>query len=159
MNAMIISMGLCYGGLAQIIAGILEWKRGNLFAMIAFMSYGFFWWSLCIIIVLPAMKYAAPADHNAMACYLFIWGIFTTVMFVGTLVKRLPWVLSWVFFTVIVLFALLAARHWADSEELEKAAGVEGVICGLSAIYMAAAEILNDLGGRTILWVGHRAPK
>ncbi|TNV72856.1 hypothetical protein FGO68_gene5156 [Halteria grandinella] len=158
MNAMIIAMGVCYGGAAQIIAGLLEWKRGNLFASIAFLSYGFFWWSLCMILVLPKLGWAAAADHTSMGCYLFIWGCFSFCMLVGTFVKRLPIMLSWVFFTVVLLFALLAARHWMDSEEMEKIAGVEGVICGLSAIYVAFGEILNELSGRTILWIGVRPP-
>jgi succinate-acetate transporter protein len=155
---MILAMGLCYGGLAQIIAGILEFTRGNLFGMIAFMSYGFFWWSLVITVILPKTGYTSATDHNGMACYLFIWGVFTLIMFVGTLLKRLPIVLSYLFFTVVVLFALLAAFHWTLNEGLEKAAGIEGVICGLSAIYLAAAEILNELAGRQVLWIGIRAP-
>lgn len=111
MNSMILAMGLCYGGLAQIIAGIMEHKRGNLFAMIAFMSYGFFWWSLVITVALPT-TYTNKADHKAMGCYLFIWGIFSFMMFVATILKKLPIVLSYLFFTVVVLFMLLAARHW-----------------------------------------------
>lgn len=151
MNSMILAMGICYGGLAQIIAGIMEQKRGNLFGMIAFMSYGFFWWSLVIVVVMPKMGYTGPTDHAAMGCYLFIWGIFSFMMFVGTILKKTPWVLTYLFGTVVILFMLLAARHWEDSEELEKVAGIEGVICGLSAIYLASAEILNELAGRTIL--------
>lgn len=111
--------------------------------MIAFLSYGFFWWSLVFLLVIPKMGYSVAPDHMSMACYLFIWGIFTLIMFIGTILHKRPIMLSFVFFTVVVLFALLAARHWADSEEVEKAAGIEGVICGLSAIYMAAAIMLN----------------
>ena len=158
MNAMIMSMGLVYGGLAQIIAGIFEFKRGDLFGMIAFMSYGFFWWSLILILMLPKMGNFAPAPDNvSMGFYLFIWGIFSLCMFVGTILKKAPIALSWVFFTVVILFMLLAAKNWANSEQLERVAGVEGVICGLSAIYLAFAMILNDVsGGRTILPVGVR---
>lgn len=126
--------------------------------MIAFMSYGFFWWTLVLTVVLPKMGvFAGATDHAAMGCYLFIWGLFSLCMFVGTILGKKPLVLSWIFLTVVVLFWLLAARHWADSEELEKVAGVEGVICGLSAIYLAFAEILNELSGRTVLWIGLRS--
>jgi succinate-acetate transporter protein len=156
MNSMIMAMGLCYGGLAQIIAGIFEFQKNNLFGMIAFMSYGFFWWSLIITLILPKMGYGTAPDHTAMGCYLFIWGVFSLCMMVGTILKKAPWVLTWIFFTVVVLFELLAARHWADSETMEQVAGVEGVICGLSAIYLAFAELLNEFGGRTILPVGER---
>ena len=156
MNSMILAMGLCYGGLAQIIAGIMEFTRGNLFGMIAFLSYGFFWWTLVFTIVIPTLGYAKAPDHNAMSCYLFIWGVFSLIMFVGSYLKRLPLVLSWVFFTVVLLFSLLAAYHWTLSPGVLKTAGIEGVICGLSAIYLAAAEILNELAGRQVLYVGLR---
>jgi len=157
MNSMIMAMGLCYGGLAQIIAGIFEFKRGDLFGMIAFLSYGLFWWSLIFLIAMPNMgKFAVAPDHAAMGCYLFIWGLFSLCMFAGTILKRAPWVLTWVFLTVVVLFWLLAARHWEESEKLEVVAGIEGVICGLSAIYLAFAQILNEVSGRTILPVGAR---
>lgn len=143
MNSMIMAMGLCYGGLAQIIAGIFEFKRGDLFGMIAFLSYGLFWWSLIILIAFPKMGvFAAATDHAGMAWYLFIWGLFSLCMFVGTILKRAPWALVWVFFTVVVLFWLLAIRHWAESETVERVAGVEGIVCGLSAIYLAFAQIL-----------------
>lgn len=159
MNSMIMAMGLCYGGLAQILAGIFEFKRGDLFGMIAFLSYGCFWWSLIFLVAFPKMGvWAAPTDHTAMGCYLFIWGLFSLCMFVGTILKRAPWALTFVFFTVVILFWLLAARHWADSEEVEVVAGVEGVICGLSAIYLAFAHILHDVSGRVILPMGIRSP-
>jgi succinate-acetate transporter protein len=91
-----------------------------------------------------------------MALYLFIWGVFSFIMFVGTILHKRPWMLSFVFLTVVVLFSLLASFHWSLDEGVEKAAGVEGIICGLSAIYMAAAIMWNSFAGRTILWVGNR---
>lgn len=157
MNSMILAMGFCYGGLAQIIAGIFDYQRGNMFGMIAFLSYGLFWWSLVFTLVLPKMGYGAATDHNGMAFYMFIWGIFSTCMFVGTL-KKAPYALCFVFFTVIILFMLLASHFWTESESLGKVAGIEGVICGLSAIYVAFGEILNETYGRTIIPLGVRVP-
>jgi len=136
----------------------MEFTRGNLFGMIAFLSYGLFWWSLCFTIMFPAMGYLSMPTADGMACYLFIWGVFSFIMLVGTFLKRLPLMLSWVFFTVVILFALLAAAKWTESASIEKAAGIEGAICGLSAIYLAGAEILNELAGRQVLYVGARSP-
>ena len=62
MNSVVLAMGFCYGGAAQVIAGIFEFIKGNMFGMIAFISYGFFWWSLVFIIIVPAMGYATPAN-------------------------------------------------------------------------------------------------
>lgn len=123
--------------------------------MIAFISYGFFWWSLVFIICVPAMGYAEPPNEMAMACYLFIWGVFSFGMWIATL-KKAPWALSFVFLTVWILFFLLASANWTGNKGCLKAAGIEGVICGLSAIYVAFGEILNDTYGRTILPLGLR---
>src|SRR5947208_13867125 len=88
MNTMILGMGICYGGVAQIIAGTMEWKKGNTFATTAFISYGLFWFSLVMLIVLPKIGWASAADNTAMAAYLAMWGLFTAVMFIGTLRLR-----------------------------------------------------------------------
>src|SRR5271170_5811800 len=84
LNSMILAMGICYGGIAQIIAGMMEWKKGNTFATTAFISYGFFWLSLVALIGLPKLGFTA-ADETAMSAYLAMWGIFTAAMFIGTL--------------------------------------------------------------------------
>ena len=154
-NSMVLAMGVFYGGVAQILAGIFEWKKGNVFGMVAFLSYGLFWISFCFLLMLPATGLAAAPDDMSLALYCFIWGIFSTNMFVATL-KKSPWALVFVFFTVVVLFFLLAAAFWTGSPKITKAAGVEGIICGLSAIYVAFGEINNEIYGRTIIPLGVR---
>ena len=109
LNSMILAMGICYGGVAQVIAGIMEWKKGNTFAATAFISYGFFWLSLVTLIVLPKLGLGAPSDETAMSAYLAIWGLFTAVMFLGTL--RLNRALQFVFGSLTILFFLLAYRR------------------------------------------------
>ena len=106
LNSMILAMGICYGGLAQVIAGSMEWKKGNTFAATAFLSYGLFWLSLVTLLILPKSGLAAASDETAMAAYLAMWGIFTAVMFVGTF--RISRALQVVFGTLTVLFFLLA---------------------------------------------------
>lgn len=118
LNSMIVGMGIFYGGLAQVFAGIFDWKRGNMFGTVAFMSYGFFWISLCVAWTFPRLGLADAPDHDSMAWYLFIWGCFSTCMFVGTL-KKAPWALVFVFFTVVLLFFLLAAYHWSENPKVE----------------------------------------
>jgi uncharacterized protein len=107
--------------------------------------------------MLPKMGLATPSDSTSMGCYLFIWGVFSTCMFIGTL-KKAPYALVFVFFTVVILFFLLAAHYWSESAKVLQAAGIEGVICGLSAIYVAFGEILNEVYGRTIIPLGVRVP-
>src|SRR2546427_11097808 len=85
LNSMILAMGICYGGAAQIVAGIMEWRKGNTFATTAFLSYGLFWLSLVALARLAKLGCGAPSNATAMAAYLAMWGLFTSVMFVGTL--------------------------------------------------------------------------
>src|ERR1700712_282872 len=85
MNSMILAMGIFYGGLAQVIAGIIEAKKNNTFGLTAFTSYGFFWLSLVGLIVIPKFGWTAAPSENAMCAYLCIWGLFTFCLFFGTL--------------------------------------------------------------------------
>src|SRR5271154_7122510 len=109
LNSMILAMGLFYGGLAQVIAGIIESKKNNTFGLTAFTSYGFFWLSLVGLIVIPKFGWAPAASDSAMCAYLIIWGIFTLGLFFGTL--KLNRALQIVFATLTILFFLLAAEH------------------------------------------------
>lgn len=152
LNAMILAMGIFYGGTAQVIAGVMEWKKNNTFGTTAFTSYGFFWLTLVALIVLPKLGLAAPASSTAMACYLGIWGFFTLLMFIGTL--KLSNALQIVFGTLVVLFFLLAVGDATGNALLKTIAGYEGILCGFSAIYAAMAQVLNDVYGKTILPLG-----
>jgi hypothetical protein len=153
LNSMILAMGICYGGTAQVIAGIMEWKKGNTFATTAFISYGFFWLSLVVLILLPKLNLAGATDDTAWAAYLAIWGLFTAVMFLGTL--RLNRALQVVFGTLTVLFFLLAYIHsTSTSIAFKHGTGYEGLVCGLSAIYTGLAQILNELSGRVVWPLG-----
>ena len=153
LNAMILAMGICYGGIAQVIAGMMEWRKGNTFAATAFSSYGFFWLSLVTMIVLTKLGWGAKSDDTAMAAYLAMWGLFTGVMFIGTL--RLNRALQIVFATLAILFFLLAYGDFANaSVGFKHFTGYEGILCGFSAIYTGLAQVLNELFGKTVLPLG-----
>ncbi len=152
LGSMILAMGLFYGGFAQIVAGILEWKKGNTFGTTAFTSYGAFWLTLVFLVVMPKLGLADAPSATAMAAYLFMWGLFTFAMFIGTLKGNKA--LQVVFGTLTILFFLLAASDITGSATLKLIAGYEGIFCGFSAIYLAMAEVLNEKYGRTILPIG-----
>ncbi len=153
LNSMILAMGICYGGAAQIIAGIMEWRKGNTFAATAFLSYGLFWLSLVTLIILAKLGWGAPSNDTAMAAYLTMWGLFTAVMFVGTL--RLNRALQIVFATLTVLFFLLAIGDFTGaSAGFKHVTGYEGILCGFSAIYAGLAQVLNELFGKIVLPLG-----
>ena len=144
----IIAMGLFYGGLAQIVAGALEFRKGNTFSMTAFLSYGLFWESFAFILIFDSLGLATFTSAS-LAAYLFIWGLFTLLMFMGTL--RLNGALMFVFGSLFVLFFMLSAGNAYDNSSLITNAGYEGVICGLSAMYTSIANVLNEVYGKTIL--------
>jgi uncharacterized protein len=153
LNSMVLAMGICYGGIAQIIAGMMEWKKNNTFAATAFISYGFFWLSLVTMIVLTKLGWGAPSNETAMAAYLAIWGLFTAVMFIGTL--RLHVAGQIVFGSLAILFFLLAIGDFTGaSVGFKHATGYEGIFCGFSAIYAGLAQVLNELFGKTVLPLG-----
>ncbi|MHC6202784.1 acetate uptake transporter [Breznakiellaceae bacterium SP9] len=140
LSIVIVAMGLFVGGLTQVIAGILEFKEGNSFGGTAFTAYGFFWISLCFIWIKPFEGIAAPAK-TAMAAYLFLWGLFTFFMFIGTFKHNT--ITKIVFGTLMLLFFLLALGDFTDNESIIHIAGYVGLICGLSAIYSAGGQIIN----------------
>jgi succinate-acetate transporter protein len=155
MNAMILSMGFFYGGLAQVIAGIMEWKKGNTFGTTAFTSYGLFWLTLVGILMLPKIEiYKGFATTPfPMAAYMFMWGVFTLYMFIGTL--KATRALQVVFLSLAILFFLLAVAFNLGAEGagagILKIAGYEGIFTGLSAIYAAMGQVLNEMYGKKII--------
>jgi succinate-acetate transporter protein len=149
LSSMILAMGIFYGGVAQVIAGVMEWKKKNTFGATAFTSYGLFWLTLVGLLVLPKMGWSEPASNNAMVAYLVMWGIFTTCMFIGTL--KLSHALQFIFGSLLVLFYLLAIGDATGSVVIKTIAGIEGVICGLSSVYTAMAQILNEVYQKNML--------
>jgi uncharacterized protein len=153
LDSMILSMGIFYGGLAQVAAGLMEWKKGNTFAATAFTSYGMFWLSLVGLVVMPKLGWGVVGPGAlTMPAYLAMWGLFTGVLFIGTL--RLNRALQVVFSSLTVLFFLLAAAEWSGNATLAKTAGWEGIFCGASAIYAGLAQVLNEVYGKTIWPLG-----
>ncbi|MBE0433310.1 acetate uptake transporter [candidate division WOR-3 bacterium] len=149
LDSMIVAMGIFYGGMAQVFAGIMEWKKGNTFGTTAFASYGLFWLSFVGLVFFPKMGMIDAPMPAAMAAYLLMWGIFTSVMFIGTL--KLNRALQFVFFSLAVLFFLLALGDIFNSPAIKTIAGYGGVVCGLSAVYAGLAQVLNEVYGRTVL--------
>eukprot|EP01037_Dinobryon_pediforme_P000828 gene828-832_t len=118
LNSMILATGIFYGGLAQVIAGIIESKKNNTFGLTAFTSYGFFWLSLVGLIVLPKLGWGAAPSESAMAAYLTMWGIFTLCLFFD---------------------------HATGNKTIGLIAGYEGIFCGGSAIYAGVATLSTNM--------------
>ena len=155
LDTVILAMGIAYGGIAQIIVGVMEFKKGNTFGTVAFLSYGLFWWSLVMLLLLPKLTGFAGPSTSSLAAYFIMWGIFTLGMFFGTLKANRA--LQFVFGSLFVLFFMLAIREVTNNPVLSGSitfntfVGIEGVICGLSAVYLGLAEVLNEANEKTVL--------
>lgn len=152
LSMVIIAMGIALGGVAQIIAGIMEFKKNNTFGATAFTAYGLFWLSLVIIWLLP---YSKAVDAASMGWYLLLWFIFTAFMFVGTLKHNFATQL--VFGSLAVLFLLLSVGDFTEMAIIKQIAGVVGIVCGFSAVYTSLAQVVNNEFGRKVMPLGERA--
>ena len=148
LNVMIMGMGVFYGGLAQLIAGVMEFRRGNSFGTIAFVSYGAFWLSLVFIWAMP-LAGLPKADPVSMGWYLALWGLFTFALFCGTL--KGATIGKLVFGSLTILFFLLAAANFTGNAAIHTFAGFEGILCGGFALYEACALVINEKNGKRIL--------
>ncbi|MCP1659875.1 acetate uptake transporter [Neisseria perflava] len=148
---LVLAMAFAFGGTAQMIAGMFEFKKGNTFGFTAFISYGAFWWSWALFTMFFKGETAAPF----VGWYLGAWGTFTLMMFVGTLTK--PRALSAVFFFLTLTFYALAIGDGSGNHGIVHIGGCLGLITALCAFYLAAADVINESFGRTVLPIG--APK
>lgn len=148
----VLAMGIFVGGLAQVVAGILEGKKDNTFGLTAFTAYGFFWMSLVAIWLLPTDGVAAAPSATSMGFYLLVWGIFSTGMTVAAFKHNN--ITKIVFVSVTMLFFLLAIADFTGIHAIKTLAGYVGMFCGFSAMYSAVAGVINGEYGKTVLPVG-----
>lgn len=152
MDTMIMAMGIFYGGLAQVIVGIMEWKKNNTFGTTAFTSYGFFWIALVALMILPKLGVGTAPSALSMGYFLSAWGLFSFCLWIATF--RTNKALTVTFTLLILLFGLLTIRDFSGSESVGISAGWVGIFCALSAMYTAFAQILNEMWGKTVLPIG-----
>jgi len=150
LDSVILSMGIFYGGLAQVIAGLFEFRKGNTFGATAFTSYGLFW--LTFVLINTGLVPGAAADNVSLGAYFAVWGILTLFLFIGTLKGTRA--LQGVFLTLTILFFIVSIRNLSEMSDIAYIAGVVGIICGGLAMYTAFGEVLNEQLGRTVLPLG-----
>lgn len=152
MGSAIFAMGIFFGGIAQIIAGIMEWKKNNTFGTTAFVSYGFFWVSLVGLILMPVLGWSGPLQREALVSFFTLWGLFSFVMFIITL--RLPKTFQLIFGSLTLLFLLLIAGNMTGNVTVLQIAGVVGIICGLSAMYTGLGQVMNEVYKEQVIRLG-----
>ena len=152
-GSMILAMAIFMGGFAMFTAGLMEWKKGNTYGMAAYSSYGLFWFSFAALLLLPVLGLAKDTGGaSAMAAYLALWGLFTLILFIGSL--KMSRALQFVLGTLALVFFLEAAGAATGTGMFTIVAGYIGIISGFAAIYTALAPVLNDIYGKTVAPLG-----
>ncbi len=144
LGTIILAMGIFYGGLAQIIAGIMEFKKGNTFGALAFSSYGLFWETLVALLLMSKWGWWTGPTKGAIVAYLVMWGIFTFLLWIVLFKAKHGFDIQFVFVTLWILFFLLALGDATGSATIKTVAGWEGVLCGASAMYVGFKTVLQE---------------
>jgi succinate-acetate transporter protein len=145
----VLGLALAYGGLAQLLAGMWEFKKGNTFGATAFASYGAFWISFWAFVVFYAGKVPKADASQAVGLYLFAWGLFTLYMWVASF--KTTAAVNIIFFLLTITFFLLAFGEWGTSSGLSKLGGYFGLVTALAAWYASFAGVINSTFGKVVL--------
>lgn len=146
----VLALAFAFGGTAQIIAGILEYPRGNTFGTTAFVGYGAFWWSFALFVAF----FSSKVPEGFLAWYLFVWGVFTFYMWIASF--RTSTGVQFVLLALWITYVLLAVGDWTGMTLITRVGGYTGLITGAIAFYVSAAEIINETYGHTVLPIGPR---
>ncbi len=145
----VLGLALAYGGVAQLLAGMWEFRTGNTFGAVAFSSFGAFWLSYWALVTFFAADLPATHAGAAIGLYLWAWAIFTTYMFVASL--RTTGAVALVFFLLAITFVLLGIGNSGADDSIVKAGGWVGLATALAAWYASFAAVTNSTFGRTVL--------
>jgi succinate-acetate transporter protein len=159
----VVGLALFYGGLAQLLAGMWEFRTGNTFGALAFSSYGAFWLAWAAWFVWGTKQVAAigvdgaPVTDNAHAIGIFLiaWGLFTAYMTVAA--TRTTTVILTVFVLLTTTFFLLGIGDFVGNETIVKLGGFVGLATALAAWYGSFAGVTNSTFRKTVLPVGPRS--
>lgn len=152
-EAVVFPLAIAFGGLIQFFAGLTEWSNGNTFGMVAFSSYGAFWWWFALMELFALNGIISLEGATAAIGWtLILWGIFTLYMWVGTF--RLNWGLFGVFLVLWITFFLLGFGDLLGIETLAVWGGYVGILDGFIALYVSFAEVTNWSFDRTVIPLG-----
>lgn len=151
----VLPLAFAFGGLIQMMAGLMEFRVANTFGTVAFLSYGAFWWWFALLVLLGGHGVLDLTQAGStIAVTLIAWGVFTLYMWIATF--RLAKALWCVFLTLWITFFLLGFGDLLGAHNLSIAGGWMGLLCGLLAMYTSFALVTNSTFGKPVLPVGAR---
>ncbi len=149
LSSPIVAMAFFYGGLAQLIVGLMEWKKNNTFGMVTFGSFGLFWISFGAILVLPVTGLAKAPTPLDLAAFLAVWGILIIGLFICSL--KMHRLLQVTLAAVVLLVVLLVAANLTGDHTIHTLAGITGIVAGGLALYMGIGAVINEIFGSRVL--------
>jgi len=149
LSSPILAMAIFYGGIIQIIVGIMEWKKNNSFGMVTFGSFGCFWIVFASLLLLPALGVAKGPQPVDLAAFLALWGIFAFGLFICTL--RMHKLLQITLAAVVLLVFLLVAAQLTGNTMILNAGGIIGLVAGALALYLGMGQVINEIYGSRVL--------
>jgi len=152
MIAVVVPLAFSYGGVAQIIAGVMEYRSGNTFGTVAFTSYGLFWWWYAFLLWTSAAGWIKPPASNGVGLVLLMWGVFTLGMWIAAFrSNRCVWL---IFLLLWITFFLLAGGDLGMGAIWHRAGGWLGLLTGLTAMFTSFVEVLNATFKRVVIPLG-----
>ena len=147
----VLGMALAFGGLCQLLAGMWEFRTGNVFGATAFSSYGAFWISFWALVNFNVVSLGAHTD-SALGLYLWMWGVLTAMFFLCTFAS--PRALQLLFLLLALTFILLGIGNAGGNASMIHVGGYVGIVTGALALYIACADIMQAVYKRSVLPVG-----
>ncbi|HVB34694.1 MAG TPA: acetate uptake transporter [Patescibacteria group bacterium] len=148
----VVPLAFAFGGLGQLFAGYLEYLNGNTFGLVAFTSYGAFWWWYAFLVWTIGAGWIKAPSEAAIGVCLLMWGVFTLYMWIATF--RTNFTLWSIFLLLWITFFLLAGGDLGMGAGWVKLGGWFGLVTGVDALYLSFAEVTNATFGRIVIGVG-----
>lgn len=148
LSSSILAMAIMFGGVAEVIVGLMEWKKKNTFGLVTFGSFGFFWISFATLLILPVLGLAKAPAPIELAAFLSVWGIFAVGLFICTL--KMPKVIQATLLAIVVMIFLLVAAQLTASSLILNLGGIVGIIAGALGLYIGIGQVINEVHGKII---------
>ena len=145
----VLGLALAYGGIAQLLAGMWEFRTGNTFGAVAFSSFGAFWISFFVLVQFDLTKIAPGEVNSALGLYLWSWAIFTAYMTIASL--RTTAAIATVFLLLTLTFVALGAGNSGGNQNIIHIGGYLGIATAVVAWYTSFAAVTNSTWKRTVL--------
>ncbi|MDD1718905.1 MAG: acetate uptake transporter, partial [Methanoregulaceae archaeon] len=145
----VLAMAIFYGGIAQVIAGAMEWKKNNTFGLLTFGSFGFFWISFATLLLLPALNVTKAPGPVELAAFLGIWGLFSFGLFICSI--RMHRMLMITLLMLVIVFVVLMLAQLTGNPLILFTGGITGLITGGLALFIGLGQAINEVYGSKVL--------